>query len=79
MAQTVLQYGKTSQQRIGPYIVISKRKLSTKARTKNPSHSWFKPSQKNQRIKKSLPNWAEFFYFFVGGLVVFAVGVVIVD
>ena len=29
--------------------------------------------------KKSLPIGAEFFYFFVGGLVVFAVGVVIVD
>ena len=45
MAQTVLQYGKTSQQRIGPYIVISKRKLPTKAQNTNSSQSTFKHNQ----------------------------------
>ena len=31
MTQTVLLYGKASQQRMAPYIVISKRRLSAKA------------------------------------------------
>ncbi len=34
MTQTVLLYGKASQQRIAPYIVISKRRLLDKAQIK---------------------------------------------
>ena len=45
MAQTVLWYGKTSQQRIGPYIVISKRKLPNKAQVKSSSQDSFTPTQ----------------------------------
>ena len=43
MLRTVLQYGKASQQRIGPYIVISKRKLPNKAQVKSSSQDSFKP------------------------------------
>ena len=56
MAQTVPWYGKASQQRIGPYIVISKRKLSNKARKPSPSESPFKSPKepKNQKANKSM-------------------------
>ena len=37
MTQTVLLYGKASQQRIAPYIVITKRRLPTQAQKANSS------------------------------------------
>ena len=45
MAQTVLRYGKASQQRIGPYIVISKRKLQNQEPTTASSNSSIKHNQ----------------------------------
>ena len=51
MTQTVLLYGKASQQRISPYIVISKRRLSTKAQVESPSENWFKPQTKKKKSK----------------------------
>ena len=50
MAKTVPWYGKASQQRIGPYIVISKRKLPNHAQQTSSSESSFKP----QRIRDEL-------------------------
>ena len=49
MAQTVLLYGKASQQRIGPYIVISKRKQPTKAQKKSSSQNEFKPHKNKKK------------------------------
>ena len=49
MTQTVLRYGKASQQRIGPYIVISKRKLPTKAQQTSPSEDSFKPLENQEK------------------------------
>ena len=49
MTQTVLRYGKASQQRIGPYIVISKRKLPTKAQQTSPSENSFKPLENQEK------------------------------
>ena len=46
MTQTVSRYGKASQQRMAPYIVISKRRLSAKAQQESPSHHLIKPEEK---------------------------------
>ena len=59
MTQTVLRYGKASQQRIAPYIVISKRRLSNKEQFKNSSLNWFKPVNQFNPLKRysnSIPN-----------------------
>ena len=56
MTQTVLLYGKASQQRIGPYIVISKRRLPNQAQTENSSHN---ENQKgNQRDPLSITTFS---------------------
>ena len=57
MAQTVLRYGKASQQRIGPYIVISKRKLPKPTLLSASSHSSVKPLPE---IVKNLIHWLSF-------------------
>ena len=44
MAKTVPWYGKASQQRIGPYIVISIRKLPNQAQANRSSQDSFKPA-----------------------------------
>ena len=44
MTQTVLLYGKASQQRIAPYIVISKRRLSNQEQRTASSQGSFKPT-----------------------------------
>ena len=48
----VLLYGKASQQRIGPYILISKRRLLDKAQPVSSSQSSFKPNKEPMKTKK---------------------------
>ena len=74
MAQTVLRYGKASQQRIGPYIVISKRRLPTKAQQTSPSENSFKPLENQKKAMTKVPwlqvkisNSLRFFLDFVFG------------
>ena len=53
MPRTVLQYGKASQQRIGPYIVISIRKLPAEAKSQNGAERSFKSPQEVSRKTKN--------------------------
>ena len=55
MTQTVLRYGKASQQRIAPYIVISKRKLSTNAQGEKLVTSYVHNPKKTELNKKEAP------------------------
>ena len=54
MAQTVPRYGKTSQQRMAPYIVISKRKLPGKAQAVYSSQGSFKTGSPEEPVRRFL-------------------------
>ena len=50
MTQTVPRYGKASQQRIAPYIAISRRRLFNTAPSASSSQDSFKPSRNHEAL-----------------------------